>query len=702
MSDPNYISLTALPGVCKVDSAYLSSIKAAYDAGHGAVGRFTDMQNTRFTAGMPEKLAGWTLAYASALAGVPRGLNQWRDNSQISYIGIGTTQKLYYLAPSSSVTTPQNITPWRAILTGNLTNPFTTANGSFDVSVAHTAHGLSVGDYFQLTASAAVGGLAIALTGFVKTVTDANNYIFTNTSAATGTVAGGGGTVAYVYYRITLSNPFSTVSGSPTVTVAHTAHNAMQGDTVNIAGGSAVGGLTLAGDYVIANVATNTYTITAASNAGSTVSGGGGSPTLRYEISVGLATSAAAFGYGTGGYGQDAGGGYGTTSSTGLNFPARTWALDHYGQQLLASPYGGTIYIWDPTIGGRAYPLYGAPASCVWSFVTNERFVFALGTNSNYMQIKWPDQSDYTNWIAAANNTANTRSMQKGAYLVGGIVARDGVAMVFSNTAAFTFTYSGDNFVYDSTTSGVGCGLTGPLAVCVYGGIVYWLGINEFWNWNGAVGPLPSDDIRDYVFQNINLAQAQKFVSGVNAAKKEIWFFYCSATATENDSYAIYHVDQQCFSVGLMSSLNTSYMSPRTAWIDRELFSFPIATDSAGFLYYHESGNDANGVAMDSWITFSPMTINKANKRMDIAGFKPDFERLTGAINFSVYTQHYPESTPSLDTNSPYTITAGTTTLVDTRIGATLAGYKLESNGLGYDWRLGLCEVDAVPAGARR
>lgn len=702
MSDTNYTPLTAVPGVCKVDSAYLNSIKLAYSATGLITGRFTDMQNAVFTAGMPEKIGGWTQAYSGQLSGTPRGLNNWRDNSAITYIGIGTTTKLYYYSPAFSSGGPVNITPWRSTVTGSLTNPFATSNGSNVVTLNWTGHGLKVGDYFMSTAATSASGISYNGTFFVATAAT-NSLTFLASGDATADETSDGGTVTINAYRITLTNPFSTVNGSPTVTVAHTGWGGLQGDTVDIAGASAVGGLTLSGAYVIQNASANTYTITAATNATSTVSGGGGSPNLQYEISIGASSSAASYGYGTGGYGQDAGGGYGTTSSIGTSLPARTWSLDNYGQQLIASPYGGTIYIWDPTIGGRAYPLYGAPTSCVAMFVTNERFVFALGTNGNFMQIMWPDQSNYNQWTSLPGNTADTRTVQKGSYLVGGCVLRDLVALVFTNTACIPFTYSGDAYVYDDTTAGIGCGLAGPLAQCVYGGIAYWMGINEFWNWNGAVAPLPSDDIRDYVFNNINLSQSQKFVAGVNAKKKQILFFYCSATATENDSFVIYHVDQQCFSIGLMSTTNTGYMTPRTSWLDRELFPYPLATDSNGYLYYHENGVDANGAAMDSWVYFAPMVIDKkGNRKMDIAGFKPDFERLVGAINLSVYTQNYPEETPSLDSGSPYTITAGSTNLVDIWTATRMAGYKLESNGLGYDWRIGLCEIDAQVGSSRR
>ena len=73
-----------------------------------------------------------------------------------------------------------------------------------------------------------------------------------------------------------LSDPFTTSTGTPTVTVADPYHNALVGDSVAFSGATAVGGLTIAGSYSVATVVDATaYTITAGSNASSTATGGG-------------------------------------------------------------------------------------------------------------------------------------------------------------------------------------------------------------------------------------------------------------------------------------------------------------------------------------------------------------------------------------------------------------------------------------------
>lgn len=94
-----------------------------------------------------------------------------------------------------------------------------------------------------------------------------------------------------------LTNPFTTSSGTPTVTVEDVAHGAEDGDYVTFSGGSAVGGLTITGEYVLTYVDEGTFTITASSNASSTATGGG-SVTAKYQISTGSTAGTPGLGWG--------------------------------------------------------------------------------------------------------------------------------------------------------------------------------------------------------------------------------------------------------------------------------------------------------------------------------------------------------------------------------------------------------------------
>jgi hypothetical protein len=675
------VPLSFLPGVCKSNSAYADSIQQSYVSGRQAVGRITDMDGVRFVAGYPEKIGGNELAYTTALTGVPRGMRDWRDNQQVIYVGVGTNSKLYEC--SRGVET--DITPLLALSTSSLSNAITTINGQSVVTIAHAAHGQQSDDYVVLTAASAVGGITVAGTYHI-TVIDADSYTIDTGQIATSG-ATGGGALNYTYFRKTLTNPFGTVNGSSVVTVTDAAHGEAPGDFVHFSGATAVGGVTVDGEYVILTTSTNSYTIDAGVNATSTATGGG-SVSVQYEIHAGGIDSVLAFGYGVGTYGTD---GYGAGTSSVL-LSARTWCLQHYGQQLLANPYGGTIYVWDPVIKGRAYPLYGAPSTMFGMFVTPERFVIALAVNGTAMKIAWPDQENYNDWTSTVENTANEgRTLQEGSFLVNGIAVRDGVSLIMSNTAVYNHTYTGDNNVYATTLAADKAGLVGPRAVAVMGGVAYWLGFAEFWQWDGSVQAMPSDDIRDYVFRDINKTQAAKFVVGSNVAKKSVWFFYCSANSTEIDRYVIYHVDQSCWSCGQVVNY--------TSWIDEGLLNVPMATDVNGFIYNLETGTDNHGQPLQSYIVLSPMDVSKGEQSMDIFAFIPDFKRVSGNVNLTLLTQDY--MMDPMQEDGPYIMPASLS-IQDVRVSGKRIGFKMESNEVGGDWRLGLPIVEAQPAGARR
>jgi len=75
--------------------------------------------------------------------------------------------------------------------------------------------------------------------------------------------------------------PFSVTISSPTVTVTQAAHGLATGDTITIAGATAVGGITPSGAYQVTVLTLNTYTITHGSNATSTATGGGSAVTVQ-------------------------------------------------------------------------------------------------------------------------------------------------------------------------------------------------------------------------------------------------------------------------------------------------------------------------------------------------------------------------------------------------------------------------------------
>jgi hypothetical protein len=116
----------------------------------------------------------------------------------------------------------------------------------------------------------------------------------------------------------TLTNPFATTIGLTKVIVTDADHGAITGDFVTFSGASAVGGLTLNGQFQITYINTNSYSIESSTPATSTATGGG-TVTATYQINTGLATFSYVTGWGSGLWGGFITGTQQTTLSADLS-----------------------------------------------------------------------------------------------------------------------------------------------------------------------------------------------------------------------------------------------------------------------------------------------------------------------------------------------------------------------------------------------
>jgi hypothetical protein len=146
--------------------------------------------------------------------------------------------------------------------------------------------------------------------------------------------------------QVTLTNPFETTDGSPIVEVTDANGGYIDGDFVTFYGATAVGGLTISGQYEITVTGATTYTITASSNATSTAGPGGGTVYALYQINVGPAYVVPLVGWGAGPWGAGTWG-IGQASTDAI----RLWSQQNFGEDLIFGPRGGPIYYWDATSG---------------------------------------------------------------------------------------------------------------------------------------------------------------------------------------------------------------------------------------------------------------------------------------------------------------------------------------------------------------
>ena len=522
----------------------------------------------------------------------------------------------------------------------------------------------------------------------------------------------------------TLTNPFTTISGQTAVNVYSASNGCVLGDFVSFSGASAVGGITINGEYQIQSIVDpNNFTIKAATAATSSATGGG-TVTYSYQINVGQAIEVPLVGWGAGAWGYGSWGN-GASSTTAL----RLWSQSNFGQDLIFAPRGGSIFYWaaSSTIASRAVyasSLSGAsdvPTVVNFIFVSDaSRFVFAFGANSlgtstqDPMLVRWSDQESVTMWTPQATNQAGDLRLSRGSQIVTCVQNRQEI-VVWTDTSVYSFQYVGTPAVWGSNIVGDNISIMGQNVAVLASGTSYWMGIDKFYKYNGTVSTLRCD-LREYIYGDINTSQTQQFFAGTVEGFNEVWWFYCSANSTSIDRYVIYNYVDDIWYYGQMS---------RTAWIDSTLLTYPIAAvQNATYgntLVYHEFGLNDNTTGtdnpIDSYIQSSEFDLQFGNKFAFIRRILPD-------ITFRKSTATSPQVTmtliPMQNSGSGYNLpqsTGGSNVATVTRTATSpieqftgqvfirLRGrqliFQIEGNQLGLQWQLGTPRIELKPDGMR-
>jgi len=379
--------------------------------------------------------------------------------------------------------------------------------------------------------------------------------------------------------------------------------------------------------------------------------------------------------WGTGMYGI-------TRPSTGIYQEATTWALDNWGQYLLAcSSKDGKIYEWQLNTSVLPTALSNAPVGNNSMLVTEERFVFALGAAGNPRKVQWCDKEANTVWTPAATNEAGDFELQTSGQIMCGVRMR-GTTLILTDTDAHIATYSGPPFVYGFERVGTACGVVSRKSVVAIDQGAFWLGANGFFTFDGSVARELKCDVHDFIFRNISNSQISKAYAIHNSQHSEIWWFYTSENSTENDSYVTYDYKEGHWSVGLLD---------RTAGVDRGVFDFPIWADADGDLFNHEYGFYHG--SLTPFAESGSISIGNGDQIMKVTNLIPD-ELTQGDVKVTFKTRFHPNDTER--TYGSYTMANPT----PVRFSGRQIRIRIESNKLA-DWRAGVMRIEATAGGKR-
>ena len=491
------------------------------------------------------------------------------------------------------------------------------------------------------------------------------------------------------------SNAFTMTDESAAVTVADTSHNRSKGDFVNFSGASAAHGITINGEYEVTSVTSaNAYVITHGSAATSSGTGGGASIAYSYELPAGFESSIFGLGWGAGTWSQSTWSTARSTSSFLLE--ARIWTLDKWGEDFIASPTNGKIYVWDTSggTGARAAIAHSnAPTvnNSIMVSPENQHLVSLgsqVGSNEEPMLIKWSSSEDYTAWTATSTNTAGSKRLNLGSEIVCGVKGSKEI-LVFTDTHVYSMFFTGPPLIFSFSPVAHNGGIRGKNAAKEYNGVVYWMGEKNFYFYNGNVNVL-NCDVWAKIFDDSNYTQRAKTIAAVNSNFGEVWWFYVSADSEEIDRYVVFSAVEKHWTFGELS---------RTCYVgDSSLFPRPFAT-SNGYLYDHEVGVDDDGSAMSSSLSSYDMEIGDGDEMAHVSILLPDFKVLTGSINVQMKAKRYAQSTEERD--GEIVNVTSTTEFINPRIKGRQISLHFTTTDAGDDWRLGTTRAGFRPHGKK-
>ncbi len=388
-------------------------------------------------------------------------------------------------------------------------------------------------------------------------------------------------------------------------------------------------------------------------------------------------------GYGKGLYGSSL---YGITYDMAGReaTPVNRWFTAAWGELLL---YGlrnsGNITEIDPSTLTPAV-VTNAPTVCSDVIVTsNNRQVFAIGTNDEPRRVRTSDVEDRNQWTPAMDNQCIDRVLAGEGRLLRCVEILNTI-LILGEKDVHKAEYIRPPLVWSIRPVGANCTLLAPSAVVTTDEFAVWWGDRSFWVYDGTLRQL-SCEVIDYLYENIDLEQVSKISAFANSQYSEIWWLYQSTNSDDIDSYVYWNYAKNHWNVG---SIN------RTATLDKGVLPFVTMIGEDSIIYNHELEFSLPSIG-DIYCTTGPLELGNGDQEMCVHQIFSDTDNeFEDGVTYTLLGKQLPDLSPI--TFGPYQRTnpVGTT-------GAAARSIQLRVDFLKSRTEHGIVRFDVSPGGGR-
>ena len=683
-----------------------------------------DCNNIRFRGGVAESISGWEPDSSYELNGVGRSCFSSRDYSGNLYQFVGTNWKFYVIVGSKAF----DITGLSA--DDNFTDKFSIVLGSPFVKVNILEHGLKVNDWIN-------------------------------------------------FVSVAPSTPLDGVSGLLTAALM----TQVRGFQI-----TEVDGLDNFYIYIEDEV-----TGLAVNSSATSLSPVGGLVHFRSRTPTGVNAEVTGAGWGAGDWG-------GNRPLRGWGLPSTDLAdevvvdslrrvyIDNYGEDVMFANSGGPIYYWDTsvnTINGvpgssgtfsladvaisiNSTEVSGAsnPPTIVDSFLISKRdgscIAFGCndlgGTSANSLLVRWSDQNNPFDWTPTPTNTSGGQVLRMGSRIMGGVSTKDEV-VVFTDAALYSMRFVGPPNIFSFSLISKNVKILSHKCAVDAASSVYFMGNDGFYVYSGGGIRDVHCPISKYIFDDINMGQAEKSFAAVNAKFSEIMWFYpsssgISSSSFEPDRFVCFNYEDKVWSFGNLDMSPISYTGSlqtdknnRTAWIDSVNTQYPMSSYIYKFdqnpgksgdrsmpivektrVMMHDFGTTAQGANIESYVESGYVELSEGDELSFYSQIIPDVMMFNSsgesAVTFTIKGKYYPGDAVSTSEGSvtanfagpasssavpvvnEYTVGSGSgnddyVRAMHVRGRARSASIRVDSSNSRAQWRLGDVRIAVRPDGSR-
>ncbi len=248
-------------------------------------------------------------------------------------------------------------------------------------------------------------------------------------------------------------------------------------------------------------------------------------------------------------------------------------------------------------------------------------------------------------------------------------------------------------------------------SIVSYEPFFFWVGVDTFYQYNGAVSEVKNETNKKWFFDNLNREAAAQVTSFVNIQFQEWWILFPKGNATECNWALVYNIEYDCWfdtptinrSCALRSTSLYSYPVMGSSILDSHASpNYPIFAHEYGYDATYGEGIDNSFAILSGFSTLLSLESNPPNTKnaVIVNQITLDLDQ-EGNMNVAVSPLAYPRSLPSLSNTKVFTFSP-IDTFLTTSVNGTLLLLTFVSDVVGGYYLMGKTLVEYIVTDSER